>query len=152
MESAARFHPGPVLPPVVEIPDDRRRAGCLLVKEPHRVGLRDLVAAVARDDPVLVERALADVGHEPLPDARAIPQPEPVALRIPVVEIPDGRDRNGVGRPDREEGTAPTARLARMGAQCSRCEKYFIPAHTIEYLKEILKESLINGMIAARIT
>ena len=66
-----RRHPLVVAPLVVELPDDGRGQRRLLGAERQRIGLLDAVAAVVRDDRVLVARAVARAGHEALPDAGA---------------------------------------------------------------------------------
>ena len=104
----AGAHPLVVVPFVIEVPDDRRRARRNFVVEAVRVGLVHLVHVIARTDVVLVHRALAQPGEEGLPDARAFPRRHGVRVGIPAVEVADHRDALGIGRPHREVG----ARLA----------------------------------------
>ena len=50
----------------------------------------------------LVERALAQPGHEQFPEAAGDVLPHGVAAAVPVVEVADHADAGGVGRPDGE--------------------------------------------------
>ena len=60
---------------------------------------------------ILVQRALADAGDEPFPDARAVvTHGEMMAVLVPAVEIADHRDLCRVRRPDREECSLPARR------------------------------------------
>src|SRR5215468_6280614 len=80
------LHPVAVVPLVVEIPDNRRGAGRLLVKEAEGVSLVSAVAMVIRLDVKLVERPLAHAGHEAFPDAGTPTRPKYMSLRVPLIE------------------------------------------------------------------
>ncbi len=99
---AARPHPLPVAPRVVQVPHDRARAGRHLMPHAVGVGLVDRVALDAGEDAVLVDGAPGDSGHETVPDAGASDRLEQVLLGIPAVEVAHDRDRGRVRRPDRE--------------------------------------------------
>src|SRR5262249_49963220 len=68
-----------------------------------RVGLVDLVAAVLRNDVVLVEASLARLRRARIPDARAVAGlSHRVLARIPAVEVAHHRHRGRIRRPHRE--------------------------------------------------
>ena len=68
----------------------------------ERIGLFDAEGREAWLDAVLVQRALAEAGHEALPDARRLARLERVFVGIPIVEVADHAYRVGVRRPDRK--------------------------------------------------
>jgi hypothetical protein len=113
---AASLHPVAVVPLVIEVPDDGRGRGRLLVHEAERVGLVHAEAVVARLDVVLVAGAPADAGHEGFPDAGCADGMQR-CVRLPVVEVADDADAFGVGRPDGEVGAVNARRGARVRAE-----------------------------------
>jgi hypothetical protein len=100
---SACFAPRLVGPDVLrQVPDDRGSARAQLGGVPVGIGLVDTLARKARLDAVLVERALADGGHEALPDAGRSPLNERRSLLVPAVELTDDADRIGIRRPHGE--------------------------------------------------
>ena len=95
--------PGGVAPGVlVDVPHDGGRLGAHLRKEALGIGLLDQGARL-RLDLVLVERALAQLRDEQLPDAGAAALAHRVRPAVPAVEVADDADALGVGRPDGED-------------------------------------------------
>ena len=82
--------------------DDRGGRRPQLGGEAERVGLERQQSRLPPEHLVLVERALADPGHEDLPDAAVDALAHRVAAAVPGVEIADHRDARGVRRPDGE--------------------------------------------------
>src|SRR6187200_718355 len=81
-----RAHPLGVAPLVGEVPDDRAGLWRRLRMHGVRIGLLDGIAVVARIDPVLVDRAVADARDEADPDAGRAVRREGVAGRVPEIE------------------------------------------------------------------
>ena len=108
LTGTAALHPGGVLPAVVQVGDHGCGLGRQLARERQRVGLVDLIVALAGTDAKLVPGARDDAGHEAGPDPAAAAGQGRLALPAPVVLIADHGDRFRVGGPDREPG----ARLA----------------------------------------
>ena len=65
-------HPLAVTPVVAQVPDDRGLPGWRLGECGERVGLVRAVPGDPRMDVVLVQRAVLDARHEPLPDPRLL--------------------------------------------------------------------------------
>ena len=98
----AGVHPGLVAPLVaLDVHQARCGARDLLAPEPVGVGLVEELAVVRLDD-VLIEVALGEPGHEPLPQTARGKLVELVRLDVPVVEVADDGDACDFGRPDAE--------------------------------------------------
>src|SRR3989338_6396643 len=113
---SASGHPGAVAPRVAVERDDDRRGARRLELEGERVGvgLEGAGRAAGPDDLVLVARALADAGHEELPDAVAGVQPHRVPATVPAVEVADDAHAPGVRRPAGEHRALDAVELARV--------------------------------------
>ena len=85
---AALLEPLRVAPLVLGLVDDRRGLRRQLGLERVRVGLLEAVA-VRPGDLVLVVRALADLGHEQLPDPARAERAHRVQAAVPAVEVAD---------------------------------------------------------------
>ena len=75
------------------------------------------MAVVARDDVKLVDRAFADIGDKPFPNARLPILLQGMGLMIPAVEVADGVDALGIRRPHREIRSRRAVALHETGAE-----------------------------------
>ena len=76
--------------------------GAEFAAEADGIGLQRQHHVVGADDLVFVDRALADLGREDLPDAAVDALAHLVAAAVPVVEVADHGDAPRLGRPDSE--------------------------------------------------
>ena len=98
----ARRHPGGVAPGVAVVgPDERCRPRRRLGRTRERVGLLQQVA-FRRAHLVLVAGAVAEAGHEQLPDPRRHQAAHRVHAPVPLVEIAHHADALGIRRPHGE--------------------------------------------------
>ncbi len=104
---AQRIPAGPGGQPVIVAPlvaglaDDGCGVRRRLRQRRHRVGLA-LPGAVRPADLELVPGALADPGHEDLPDARSAERAHRMGMPVPEIEVPDHPHAARVRRPDGE--------------------------------------------------
>jgi hypothetical protein len=112
---AALATPLLVAPAVAVLRDDRGGGWRCLVEPRERVGL--LERPPARLNAQLVERALADAGHERLPDPRAADAGHRARRRIPAVERAHDAHGVGVGRPHGEARAPRAIHHARVRAE-----------------------------------
>ncbi len=111
----AGLHPLRVVP-LVPCRGDHRSGGRRdLGGEGHRVGLLP-PDAVLPEDLELVSGALADPGHEQLPDAGRTQRAHRRACAGPVIEVTGDADAPGAGRPHRERGAGNGAAGGVIGA------------------------------------
>ena len=110
-------HPRLVAPFVVAVENDRRVARRPLVKAAERIGLQRQALAVLVEQLVLVLGAVADAGHEDLPDAVRRVQPHDVRAAVPAVEIRDDADPRRVRCPHGEAHARDALDGAQVGAE-----------------------------------
>ncbi len=82
--------------------DDGGGRGPELAAEAEGIGLQRLEPSLAVGDLVFVDRALAHIRGEDLPEPAVDALAHLVPAPVPAVEIPDGGNPGGVGRPDGE--------------------------------------------------
>ena len=97
--------------------DDGGGGGAQFRAEAEGVGLQRQQMAVAADDLVFIDHALADIGDEDLPQAGIDALAHLVATAVPGVEVADDGDAPGIGGPDGEMYAADVFMDGDMGAE-----------------------------------
>src|SRR6185437_390808 len=115
LPTATRGQPVLVAPGVAGGVHQRCGGGWLLGAAGHRVGLAP-PSPVGAADVELVVGAVADVGHEQLPDPRAAERAHRITTAVPVVEIADDPRAPRVRCPDGERGAGDLAEPGAVGA------------------------------------
>ena len=103
-------HPFCVAPFIGQIPDHRGSFGGNLSRERERIGLLHCSPA-ARRHQILVGIAGPGLRDEAFPDP-GVARKQGVGPGVPLVEVPDDRDREGIRRPDGKVG----ATVANLGS------------------------------------
>ena len=113
----ARFHPHRVGPAEVFRDDHGRGFRRDLVMEGERVCFVDRVTAVPGHDPVLVNGARFDAGHEPFPDSARVAKREGRPVGAPSIEVADHRHGFGVRGVHREAAAGFAVAGRQVGSQ-----------------------------------
>lgn len=92
-------HPVPILPCILQVPDDGRRGRRSFAEKGKRVGALAFPASPAQV--VLVALAVTRLRHETLPDPGTVgAHGHGRGGAVPLVEIADNRDKGRIGGPD----------------------------------------------------
>src|SRR5215831_19058263 len=102
--AGAGRHPLPIVPVIVEIPDDRCGFWRSLGMKRKRVSLIDLVPVVTRYHVVFVSVPVPDIRDEALPDSRRAPGTQIMAGIIPSIERTHHGNALRIRRPDGKIG------------------------------------------------
>ena len=129
---------------LADVPHDGGRLGAELAEEALGIGLLQQRARL-RLDLVLVDRALAQIRDEQLPDAGAAALAHRVRPAIPAVEVADHAHALGVGRPDGEDDARGAAVLDDVGAEL------LIRAEVVALVEKLQVEVAQDGQEAVRV-
>ena len=110
-------HPLLVFPGIIQVPHDGGGARRAFEKKGKGVRFVNPVAAVARDDVILVQRAFAQPGDQAFPESGLGSLPQGVARLVPLVEIPGYGDLFRIRSPHGKIGPLLSLLPDQMGPQ-----------------------------------